>query len=245
VVNAIRSELDAAGYCNRVEVVLDAADYGVPQRRNRWFLLASRDAGVRLRVPDPTTAGRPTTAGEALADLPLRPGSPGYGPARNRYVDLLRDFTFWRLSGTSGGLTRHVVPRLRASTVARYSLVPAGGRVHDVAAGLDPGTEERFRARGVLPRRPFEQRGRRLRAERPAPTVTSHCREELIHPRANRVLTVREVARLQSFPDAYAWAGPLAGDHGLETQTIYHQLGNAVPPLLAFAWGRAIRDVLA
>ena len=69
--------------------------------------------------------------------------------------------------------------------------------------------------------------------------------DELIHPTIDRSLTVREVARLQSFPDLYDFkGGPVLCPHIYETQDKYEQIGDAVPPLLAYHWGLTIRDIL-
>ena len=80
----------------------------------------------------------------------------------------------------------------------------------------------------------------------PSPTVTSHCLDEFVHPTQNRALTVRECARLQSFPDAYDFCGgPYFTPHlHNDIQDKYEQIGDAVPPLLAYAWGMTINDLL-
>ena len=77
-------------------------------------------------------------------------------------------------------------------------------------------------------------------------TVTSHCLDELLHPKLHRGLSVREVARLQSFPDWYDFkGGPLICPHLYKTQDKYEQIGDAVPPLLAKHIGESVTAVLA
>lgn len=85
-----------------------------------------------------------------------------------------------------------------------------------------------------------------LKPGEPAPTVTSHCLDEFVHPFSNRALTVRECARLQSFPDCYDFAGgPFIVPHiDREVQDKYEQIGDAVPPLLAYAWGLKLTEIL-
>lgn len=67
-----------------------------------------------------------------------------------------------------------------------------------------------------------------------------------MHPFSNRALTVRECARLQSFPDCYDFAGgPFIVPHiDREVQDKYEQIGDAVPPLLAYAWGLKLTEIL-
>lgn len=79
----------------------------------------------------------------------------------------------------------------------------------------------------------------RLKLNEASPTVTSHCLDEFVHPKYDRALTVRECARLQSFPDAYDFnGGPYIVPHIDRTvQDKYEQIDDAVPPLLAYVWG--------
>ena len=93
---------------------------------------------------------------------------------------------------------------------------------------------KRLQANRVLPKKWFIQRNKRLVQDQPSKTVTSHCLDELVHPEMDRCLTVREVARLQGFPDFYDFiGGPFICPHISETQDKYEQIGDAVPPLLA------------
>ena len=91
-----------------------------------------------------------------------------------------------------------------------------------------------------------DKRNYRLKPDEASPTVTSHCLDEFVHPFHDRALTVRECARLQSFPDAYDFkGGPYIVPHiDRAIQDKYEQIGDAVPPLLAYAWGMEIRNLL-
>lgn len=104
---------------------------------------------------------------------------------------------------------------------------------------LATGKEEE--AQAYFPRKIYGARNRRLKPEEPSFTVTSHCLDEMVHPTANRGLTPREAARLQSFPDWYIFEGPFVSFHSDPEQDQYEQIGDAIPPLMAYALGCEIR----
>jgi DNA (cytosine-5)-methyltransferase 1 len=234
VVERLRQDLDQSGYRNRLEVMLDAADYGVPQLRKRWFMLATGDTTLSLRAPDPTTSGHTVAVAEAFADLP-DPGEVRYGPASSRYAELMRDARFWRAEAVES-LTHHEPRTATAAQVARYSLVRPGLRVAGLFDRLDQKVVEGLQSAAILPNVAFKQSGVRLHPHRPSPTVPATAADRVLHPRDNRSVTVREAARLQSFPDAYQFAGG--------RMSRYEQVGDAVPPLLAWRWAEVVRELL-
>lgn len=242
LVDAIRRDLADAGYANQREFVLLASEFGVPQHRSRWFMIAARE-DLDIVVPEPP--GILTTVRDAFLDLPPGLGACGYLDVSSPYSRLMRDRVFWRGGGDANVLTQHEGPRHRASTVVRHAMVPRGSRLWDLYEGLDAVTLARLQAHGVVPAVPFKQKGQRLAWDRPSPTLTSHSEGELVHPRQNRCLSVREAARLQSFPDCHTFAGPLCTSHESEDQDRYEQVGDAVPPLLAWSLGMAVRRMLA
>lgn len=94
--------------------------------------------------------------------------------------------------------------------------------------------------RNLFPNTIYGSRNRRLLLDEPSFTVTSHCLDEILHYKLNRAITPREAARLQSFPDWYQFAGPYVQFHGDKTQDKYEQIGDAIPPLLAYALAKQI-----
>lgn len=241
LIDEIRRDLVKAGYANSRECVLTASDFGVPQRRVRWFLLATREP-LDIFVPEPP--GVHTTVRDAFADLPPDLGRVGYGGGSSGYARLMRDGRFWRSEGAAGVLTQHHGPTHRPGTVARNALVPPGGRAWDLYERMDADTLARLQALGAVPAVAFKQRGQRLHPARPSPTLTSHCEGELLHPNRNRSLSVREAARLQSFPDCHSFAGPVCTAHEGQAQDMYEQLGDGVPPLLAWSLAMSVRRTL-
>lgn len=245
-------ELAQAGYGNQAVFELNAADYGVPQRRRRLFVIASRDPALRLKAPA-LRRSAPVTVDMAFADLPdVAPnsdaGASTYQDSGSGYSALMRNMEFWRLGeGQCAALTYQKPMRHRAPTLGRFALLGPGESLKQLCGRYQGAVRERLIEEKILPRRMYGQRNYRLRADEPSPTVTSHCLDEFVHPVSDRALTVRECARLQSFPDCYDFAGgPYAAPHSdRDVQDKYEQIGDAVPPLLAYAWGREIVNIFA
>ncbi len=134
----------------------------------------------------------------------------------------------------------------RPATLERFGLLHAGEGLRDLFERYSDDERQALQVRHVLPKKMFIKRNYRLPLDLPSPTVTSHCLDEFVHPIEDRALTVRECARLQSFPDSYDFiGGPYIVPHiDREVQDKYEQIGDAVPPLLAYAWGRVITEML-
>jgi len=245
VLDRLRADLDQAGYTNRKEYVLDAWHFGVPQHRRRYFCLASRLPGVRLRPPRPSPV-RPTIA-DAFADLPHEAGGKKYGEGHSGYSHLMRSASSWPLlSPLTDELAWHIGPVPDEPMQERFCLVLPGKKLRVVWDKMTESRRAELRERGVLPPgRPHGQSGARLSWDRPSWTVTSHAELHLVHPRENRIITVREAARLQSFPDHFQWSGKMRTAFSAPEKSVYEQIGSAVPPLLGRAWGIAIKQMLA
>lgn len=213
----IRQEFDALGYRSAVWV-LAAADFGVPQNRTRLFFVGRR----RGRLPPaPSNLTRKlVTVLDAISDLPeLSPGAtldelPYNTAARTAYQRALRK-----------GLktcTGHLVSANNPLVLKRYRHIPPGGNWCDIPRALMSNytnlADRRSRHSGIY---------RRLVWDEPSVVIANYRKNMLIHPEQHRGLSVREAARLQSFPDDYRFCGTI----GLQQQ----QVSNAVPPLLAKA----------
>lgn len=250
VVSLIKRELAEAGYENMQEFVLNAAQYGVPQKRNRFFLLAAKEKNYVLAPPRPTAAAA-VTVKDAFIDIPnVVPNSgrerTAYLKSSSDYSKLMRDDGFWKRTTGTPKITYHRPMKHRACTIERFGLLRPGESLKDLFDRYSGAEREELQARRVLPKKMFIKRNYRLIASEPSPTVTSHCLDEFVHPAYDRALTVRECARLQSFPDSYDFCGgPYLVPHIDRTvQDKYEQIGDAVPPLLAYAWGKQIQSIL-
>ena len=195
--------------------LLNAADYGVPQNRNRFFLIASR-INQQVSLPN-LKLTRPNTVRDAIADLPKLANGANvswlpYGRTPpSRYAKLLRT--------KSLGCTSHLVTKNNKIVLRRYSFVPPGGNWENVPDSMMANYRDRTRCHtGIY---------RRLAYDEPSVVIGNYRKNMLIHPSEDRGLSVREAARLQSFPDFYRFAGTI----GFQQQ----QVCNAVPPLLAAA----------
>jgi DNA (cytosine-5)-methyltransferase 1 len=199
-VHEVLAELKRLGYDSAEYRILDAADYGVPQHRRRFVLIATR-TGCIIPWPKKKYFAKPTdwqrpyrTVNEAIADLAEESSYAQY--------------------------TCHVPMKHRPLQVARYKYIPEGGRL-DVTA-LPSELRVGYRTDEV---KNFSHVFRRLHRGKPSITLVPGHNAFPIHPWLDRSLTVREAARLQTFPDHIRFVG------AREDQCI--QVGNAFPPLLA------------
>jgi len=250
--------------------VLDAADYGVPQFRRRLFVLATSDKCLPVVFPEPSHAAPSeaarrglwqwVTVDDAIGDLPSlcsrqRDSERASGYTKEPENDFQRlmhgqstsEFPVPPAYLVPHGLipselTYHWAPNHRPATIERLRMIRQGEGLRDLWMRLDPKEREDLQRSRVLPARWYIQRFRRLVPGEPSVTVTSHCLDELAHPSDDRLVTVREAARLQSFADSYQFpGGKWINPHGFEPQDKYEQIGDAVPPLLAWNLARCLR----
>jgi DNA (cytosine-5)-methyltransferase 1 len=250
IVSLLKDELREAGYTNMNEFVLDSTQFGVPQKRNRFFILAAKDEKYIIDSPISTITQKATVR-DAFIDLPnvvpnTNQAETTYLDSHSDYSNLMRNDLFWKRTTTSPELTYQMPMKHRECTLERFSLLNPGESLKNLFDRYSGAEREALQARRVLPKKMFIKRNYRLVATEPSPTVTSHCLDEFVHPVYNRALTVRECARLQSFPDSYDFCGgPYITPHlHNEIQDKYEQIGDAVPPLLAYAWGKKIISIL-
>lgn len=250
IIDVLKRELRRAGYSNFIEVVLDASKYGIPQRRKRYFILASRYPNWELSSPPETTTTE-VSVQDAFIDIPEVEANtwtenPIYLNNDSAYTLLMKNDEFWHRTTINNVLLNHLPMNHRRHIIERFGILRQGEGLKDLFARFQGEELEELQRRKVIPKTIYVKRNYRLRLDEPSPTVTSHCLDEFVHPTQNRALTVRECARLQSFPDSYDFCGgPYLVAHDDRTQQDkYEQIGDAVPPLLAYAWGTKILSIL-
>jgi DNA (cytosine-5)-methyltransferase 1 len=212
-------QLKKLGYTLESQI-LNAIDFGVPQDRARFFLVGSRH-GKSFQMPKPSTRV-PVTVRSAIADLPELEN----GASTNclPYLCLAKSAYASKMRGRLKESTNHIVTRNASPVIARYSYIPQGGNWEDIPSRLMKNYKDRTRCHtGIY---------HRLRMDAPSVVIGNYRKNMLIHPEQDRGLSVREAARIQSFPDWYEFLGSI----GFQQQ----QVGNAVPPLLATAVFKAI-----
>lgn len=251
IIDLIISDLRKNKFRFVEQMVLNSSEFGVPQSRDRLFIIASK---LPINFARPKANSELFTVNHAFADLPkVRPNSLGTGRNAkftnkvNKYTELMKNLEFWRTNlPISEVPTHHDSPNHREATLKRFELIEQGEGLKDLFNKFDGKSLIRLQAERVIPKKPYLQRNRRLIGNLPAPTVTSHCLDEFIHPIEHRGLTIREVARLQSFPDWYQiTGGPNLCPHQDFQQDKYEQLGDSVPPLMARAIGLELVEAIA
>lgn len=225
-----------------VAMSLDAADYGVPQRRRRLYVLGSR--GHEMTGPPPSHSEEATLDGlapwgtlrTALEGIPWET-SPARLPSR------WMPFGDGRVRGPYRSDELHLMRAVREKSVKRANSVPPGGNREDVPRDLLPDcwAQDPGGWRDAMGRLLWDRPSVTIRTEflKPEKGRYLHPQWDPLEPtrRVNRSITHWEAARLQTFPDDYLWCGTKLD--------IARQIGNATPVALAEAIGRHVTSVLS
>lgn len=230
-VNAIVEGLRDLGYSVESKV-LRAEEYGVPQERRRLVFMGNR-LGLPIAYPKPTHGPGLlpfVTIDEAIGDLPSL--SNGEEPGVVTYRTEARSEYQAELRGRSNSVQNHAAARLSKVNLERLKHIPQGGSWRDIPVDLLPEGMKKAK------RSDHTKRYGRLSWTGLASTILTKCDPHwgaYFHPNQDRTVTVREAARLQSFPDWFEFKGSRTDQ--------YIQVGNAVPPLLGRAIAQAIRRI--
>ena len=205
--------------------VLWASDYGVPQHRNRFFMVGNR-LGIKFEYPEPF--GTKITVDDAIGDLPdLMNGQQvdtlSYKLPANKASEYAR-----MMRKGSKRSRQNYVSRNAEYVIERYRYIRQGQNWEAIPDELMQNYANKANCHSGI--------YRRLRADEPSVVISNYRKNMLIHPSQDRGLSVREAARLQSFPDTFLFEGCL--------MSIQQQIGNAVPPLLAKAVFNQILSLL-
>jgi DNA (cytosine-5)-methyltransferase 1 len=225
-------ELESIGYSVEAKVV-ETLRFGVPQFRQRLILVALRE---RLAFRWPEEVPQRVTVWNAIGDLPevqggWRPagGADGWAPYDRPLASFQRSMRASVPPEHSNRVYDHITRPVRDDDLRAFDMMGGKTRYSDLP-------DEIKRYRDDI----FDDKYKRLEEHNYARTITAHIAKDgywYIHPRQDRTLTVREAARLQTFPDHFRFAGP--------PSAAFRQIGNAVPPALGRHLGNAVLKALA
>ena len=125
-------------------------------------------------------------------------------------------------------LYNHITTATRETALSRFKALKAGENFHDLSPELKTTYSNAERTQNTI--------YMRLKYDEPSGTVVNVRKSMWIHPELNRAISIREAARLQTFPDSFVFEGT--------KDSQYQQVGNAVPPFLAKAVAKSIIDIL-
>lgn len=229
IVREIQAGMRKLGY--RVDMKpLKAEEYGVPQERRRVFFIATREDECPILFPTATHGPELepfVTVWDAISDLPPLENGQDLGPQgyvtkpQNAYQSLMR--------GDRTIVENHSAPRLSSVNLERMQHIPPGGSWRDIPYELLPAGMKKAK------RSDHTKRYGRPAQSDLACTILTKCDVHwgaYIHPTQDRSFSVREAARLQSFPDFFTFSGSRTEQ--------FVQVGNAVPPLLGRAVAQAV-----
>ncbi len=191
--------------------ILCAADYGVPQMRKRVVFVGLKKNLGKFEFPKPLlTPDKYVTCEQAISDLPPRNNE--LGIEEDRYSSNPKSDYQKKMRGTQKKLFNHVATKHTDLVKSVIAQVPEGGNHKDLPEGVGGS-------------RKFNEAWTRYSSKKPSRTIDTGHRNHF-HYKYNRVPTVRENARLQSFPDNFIFVGTRTSQN--------RQVGNAVPPLLGY-----------
>ena len=255
VIRQIHEKLNHMGYSVNHKILF-AGHYGIPQLRFRTIIIAIHDYPHDILFPKPDYYATATanfreskalcdsltpmdalllkpkvTVGEAIGDLPELTG----GEKRADYEYSGHPLCEYQRELRTGStrITSHWCSRLSRINQERLKYIPVGGSWRDIPFDMLPAGLKRAK------RSDHTKRYGRLDPNELCSTIMTKCDPHwgsFFHPSQPRTLSVREAARIQSFPDRYQFTGNMTEQ--------YKQVGNAVPPLLAKAVGLKIQDML-
>lgn len=214
--------------------VLCAASFGVPQKRMRYVIMGiKKNISESAELPKGCVSpNKYATVGDAMLDISMVPtivdaskdkGIPLEDIPRiklSKLADKLRD---------SDILYNHIITATRETAKKRFAVIKQGENFHSLDASMKEDTyTDASRTQNTI--------YLRLKYDEPSGTVVNVRKSMWIHPEHNRAVSIREAARLQTFPDSFRFEGT--------KDSQYQQVGNAVPPILAEAIAEKLAELL-
>lgn len=233
VIDYLRSSFEYLGYVTN-EKILNAASFGVPQTRERFLLVGVNKKFKNINkeeiiLPDPIieNPSEYLTVGDAIKDLEeYEPttGSMDVDLTMKEYPNINTYYKKMVMNENQRKIYNHVCTLSRETAIERFKQIGQGENFHSLPIELKNTYENPSRTQNTI--------YKRLNYNKPSDTVVNVRKSMWIHPNLDRAVSAREAARLQSFPDSYKFYGT--------KDSVYQQIGNAVPPLL----GRAVAETV-
>lgn len=247
----LSESLSALGY--RCEVVIvRASDFLVPQTRERVFLFAHREMGsLRFEtVLKKQRSQKVVSSWEALSDLPPLQAGEGIDSEQDYALKSRNIFQAWAREN-SRAVRNHMAMKHTKRIIERLQVIGPGQSLKDVSSEYG---QRKRNSKDVDVTKRYKMNCFRIDPLKPSITLPANFQTIHVHPFQDRMLTAREGARLQSFPDEYIFFGPRTlmsrkllereGRHDEIGLSQYNQIGNAVAPRVALAIGRALLEVV-
>lgn len=211
---------------------INAEWFGVPQERRRYIVMGVRKdlfTKDQVAMPAPPENYKIHTVADAIADLQNYGVSYELSHAEIPYDadEAVSDYAQSMRSG-SDGINNHIATKTTDVALKRFKAIQKGKNFHSLDSSMKDTYSQPDRTQNTI--------YLRLDPEKPSGTVLNVRKSMWIHPYLDRAITVREAARLQSFPDQFVFVG--------SKDSQYQQVGNAVPPLLAKAIANKVLENL-
>ena len=201
--------------------VVNSLWYGVPQDRKRYVVFGVRKdilGEQELKMPSKPEELQTISVNNAIIDLINCQTTENVSTDAIPYADAEQLSQYaQKMREDSKALYNHVITRSGKDAKERFAQLKEGQNFHDLG--------EKLKSNYADPKRTQNSIYLRLRGNEPSGTVINVRKSMWIHPRLDRAISVREAARLQSFPDKFIFEG--------SKDSQYQQVGNAVPPLMA------------
>lgn len=234
IMEFIKKSFEYLGYEIKGDV-LNAANFGVPQSRERYIIIGVERRflnGCEIVLPEPIISGETkyVTVENAIEDLAK------YEPTTETMaVSFKRDMTLQPnkflehiiYKKSKGMVYNHVTTETTEEAKERFKYIKQGKNFHSLPDELKKTYSDPTRTQNTI--------YKRLDYYSPSDTVVNVRKSMWIHPILDRAVSAREAARLQSFPDCYEFVGT--------KDSVYQQIGNAVPPLLGRAIAEKVLDI--
>ncbi len=235
VIEYIKASFKYLGYKIRGSV-LNAASFGTPQCRERYILVGVKeeiqdDKDIELPQPIIEDDLNYITVKDAISDLEKYEPSVGSMEEKinrtykNKANSFYRELVF---TNEDNYIYNHVCTDSGDVAKSRFAEIKQGNNFHSLPEEMKSSYENPKHTQNTI--------YKRLEYKKPSDTVVNVRKSMWIHPKFNRAISAREAARLQSFPDNYVFYGT--------KDSVYQQIGNAVPPILGRAVAEVVLDIL-